>query len=162
MKLKKLFSFALALMATAVAWAQHETGDVITYEGFDYELLGSNIITNGSFDDGVSGWYAGNWAAANPSKYTLQESGGFDGGPFLQYSAGGAGADTNIRNKWAVEEGKTYMFICYTSGKTPDSNNLQYSFLKTSDAILYPFSPCINLDSTLMKSCLFTLFLSHT
>lgn len=114
------------------AWAQ-AAGDVVTVNGADYDVLGANIVTNGSFDNGVDGWYAGNWADANATNYVLHTEGGFDGGAYLEYSAGGAAAETNIRNKWQVEKGETYLFRCYTSGKTPDSNNLQYSFIALSD-----------------------------
>ncbi len=135
MKIKKLLSLAAAMALTAGMSAQTalSVGDVITYDGQEYKLVGENKITNGSFDDGVNGWYAGAWLQANASKYTLQTSGGFDNGAYLQYSAGGVGADTNIRGKWAVENGQTYLFRCYTSGKTPDSNNLQYSKLYVYD-----------------------------
>ena len=101
--------------------------EIVVIDGSEYIITGENIITNGSFDNGVDGWYSGNWNNASASNYTLQNEGGFDGGAYLQYSAGGAGADSNIRGKWAVENGKTYLFRCYTSGKTPTSNNLQYS-----------------------------------
>ena len=93
-------------------------------------MKGANVITNGSFDDGVDGWFAAKWEDAAAENYTLATKGGFDNGAYLQYSAGGVGAATNIRGKWAVESGKTYLFRCYTSGKAPASNNLQYSFLK--------------------------------
>ena len=107
--------------------------EIITFEGLDYEVTGSNIVVNGSFDDGVAGWYAGNWLEANAANYTLHADGGFDGGAYVQYSAGGAAAETNLRNKWQLEKGKYYLFRCYTSGKTPTSNNFQYSFLAKSD-----------------------------
>ena len=134
MKKHLLSSMLTAVMLTLGmgAWAQ-SAGDVVTVNGADYDVLGDNIVTNGSFDNGVDGWYAGNWADANATNYVLHTEGGFDGGAYLEYSAGGAAAETNIRNKWQVEKGKTYLFRCYTNGKTPDSNNLQYSFLAVSD-----------------------------
>ena len=134
MKKHLLSSMLTAVMLTLGmgAWAQ-AAGDVVTVNGADYDVLGANIVTNGSFDNGVDGWYAGNWADANATNYVLHTEGGFDGGAYLEYSAGGATAETNIRNKWQVEKGKTYLFRCYTSGKTPDSNNLQYSFIALSD-----------------------------
>ena len=133
MRKLKLFMATFALVGGSVAAMAQKVGDVITVDGSEYEVTGANLISNASFDDGVTGWYTGGWAEANPSKYTLQTEGGFDEGPYLQYSAGGAGADTNIRGKWSVENGKMYLFRCYTSGKTPDSNNLQYSKLMIYD-----------------------------
>ena len=84
-------------------WAQ-KVGDVITFDGADYDVIGSNMVVNGSFDDGVTGWYAGNWVEANSSNYILHTDGGFDGGAYLEYSAGGASAETNVRNKWRKEK----------------------------------------------------------
>lgn len=127
MKQLKLF---LTLLALTMGWSNvgaQAVGDIITIDGTRYEITGENIVTNGSFDDGVNGWYSGAWNTASASNYTLQTEGGFDGGPYLQYSAGGVASDKNIRNKWQVSNGQMYLFRCYTSGKTPDSNNLQYS-----------------------------------
>jgi len=121
-----------AMAVSAGAWAQ-SIGDIVTVDGAEYEVKEANIIVNGSFDNGVSAWFAAAWADADAANYTLQTEGGFDGGAYLQYSAGGVGAATNIRGKWSVEVGKTYLFRCYTSGKTPDNNNLQYSALKVYD-----------------------------
>lgn len=133
MRKLKLFMATFALVGGSVAAMAQKVGDVITVDGSEYEVTGANLISNASFDDGVKGWYTGGWAEANPSEYTLQTEGGFDEGPYLQYSAGGAGADTNIRGKWSVENGKMYLFRCYTSGKTPDSKNLEYSKLMIYD-----------------------------
>ena len=127
---KLLFAF-LALMGAADATAQ-SIGDIIEIDGKRYEVTSDNLIYNPSFEDGVDGWYSGAWNDASASNYTLQAEGGFDGGAYLQYSAGGAGANTNIRNSWPVSKGETYLFRCYTSGKTPNSNNLQYSKLWAS------------------------------
>ncbi len=107
--------------------------EIVTVDDKQYKVVGENIITNGSFDDGVAGWYAGAWAAANASNYTLATEGGFDGGAYLQYSAGGVGSDKNIRGKWNVEIGKTYLFRCYTSGQKPTDDNLKYSTLRIYD-----------------------------
>ena len=121
----------MAVCGTAT-WAQN-LGDIITVDGNEYQVKGSNIIVNGSFDDGVNGWYAGAWVEAKAENYTIATEGGFDGGAYLQYSAGGVGSEKNIRGKWAVENGKMYLFRCYTSGNAPASNNLQYSALKIYD-----------------------------
>lgn len=132
MRKLKLLLAACALTGASAVCAQ-SIGDIVIVDGSEYEVTGENQISNGSFDDGVTGWYAGEWANAEASNYTLQTEGGFDNGPFLQYSAGGAKASSNIRGKWSVESGKMYLFRCYTSGKTPDSQNLQYSKLMIYD-----------------------------
>ncbi len=132
MKHFKLLLASLALFGAADATAQ-SLGDIIEIDGKRYEVTSDNLIYNPSFEDGVDGWFSGAWNDASASNYTLQAEGGFDGGAYLQYSAGGVGADTNIRNSWSVNKGETYLFRCYTSGNTPSSSNLQYSFLKESN-----------------------------
>ena len=122
------FAFLGAMNANAQA-----VGDIVEIDGKNYEITSDNMIYNPSFDYGVDGWFAGNWNDADASNYTLQDAGGYDDGPYLQYSAGGATANTNIRNSWSVSPGETYLFRCYTSGSAPSSNNLQYSFIRTSE-----------------------------
>ena len=109
-------------------------GDVVTLNDVKCKVVGTNIIDNGSFDEGINGWFTGSWLSApeNMTGYILSETGGFDDGAFITISAGGAGATTNLRGSWAVTEGKTYLFRCYTSGQAPSSNNLQYSKLMAS------------------------------
>ena len=134
--MKKKLLFAATMVASAFCFnAQAQSiGDVITYNDVEYKVVGTNIIDNGSFDEGVNGWFTGDWVSApeNMTGYTLSESGGFDDGAFITISAGGKTATSNLRGSWAVTEGKTYLFRCYTSGQAPSSNNLQYSKLMTS------------------------------
>ena len=113
------------------AWAQ-EKGEIVAVDGVNYEIISENLITNGSFDDGVNGWYQGSWVAAATAGKTVATEGGFDGGSYLTITAGGASDATNLRGKWQVEQGKKYLFRVYTSGSTPSSNNLQYSKLYAS------------------------------
>lgn len=131
MKHFKLLLASFALIGAADATAQ-SYGDIIEIDGKRYEVTSDNLIYNPSFEDGVDGWYSGAWNNASASNYTLQAEGGFDGGAYLQYSAGGVGSDKNIRNTWNISPGETYLFRCYTSGKTPASNNFQYSKLWAS------------------------------
>lgn len=131
MKHFKLLLASFALIGAADATAQ-SYGDIIEIDGKRYEVTSDNLIYNPSFEDGVDGWYSGAWNYASASNYTLQAEGGFDGGAYLQYSAGGVGSDKNIRNTWNISPGETYLFRCYTSGKTPASNNFQYSKLWAS------------------------------
>lgn len=138
MKLKHLLALASLMIGGGNLWAQ-SVGDVITYNDTEYKVTGANLITNGSFDDGVNNWNAGDGSnntsqvAANASNFTVNTSGGFDNGAYLQYSAGGAKAAKTIKNRIQVESGKTYLFRCYTSGNTPSSDNLQYSKIWASD-----------------------------
>lgn len=110
--MKKSFTFLAAFAASvclSTAYAQKE-GDVITIDDIPYQL-GPNLITNGSFNDGVNNWEAGNGSALG-STFTIVETGGAnDDGPFLNPTGhtGAAGA-SSIGTGWAIEPGKQYYF----------------------------------------------------
>lgn len=102
-------------------------GEAVTVNNLNYQITTTNLIQNGSFDDGVVDWYATNYTtAADPANFTWSAEGGFDEGAYITYSAGGAGTATAPRTTAAVEAGKTYLFRAYTKG-TVDSKNLQYN-----------------------------------
>lgn len=110
--MRKFYFFLATLFAGAclsTAHAQKE-GDVITIDDVPYQL-GPNLITNGSFNDGVNNWEAGNGSALG-STFTIVETGGAnDDGPFLNPTGhtGAAGA-SSIGTGWAIEPGKQYYF----------------------------------------------------
>ena len=136
--MSKSLHLSLAMLmfsALPSAVSAQSVGDVIQSASGDYKaykVTGENLITNGSFDDGVNGWFNGTWSTAVASDYVISETGGFDGGAYISISAGGASTNTTLRNHAQVEPGKTYLFSCYTGGSAPASNNLQYNALWTS------------------------------
>ena len=73
--MKKKLLFAATMVASAFCFnAQAQSiGDVITYNDVEYKVVGTNIIDNGSFDEGVNGWFTGSWLSApeNMTGYTL-------------------------------------------------------------------------------------------
>lgn len=121
-------------------------GDKIKVGSATYEVVGSNLFINGSFDDGVDGWKTIDYTTdAVLSNFVWSETGGWDDGAYLTTNAAGAGAATTIRQSVAVESGKTYYFCVYTSGKAPAANNFNYNALfkmkdfKTEDGVLKAF-----------------------
>ena len=124
-----LLTMAILIATALTAWAQKKD-DVVTVDGVKYRITSDNLFVNGSFDDGVAGWKATNYTTdAVASNFTLATEGGFDGGAYITTTAGGAGSATAIRQAMAVETGKKYYFVVYTSGKAPSSNNFQYNAL---------------------------------
>lgn len=124
--MKKTLLFVCAALLTSGAWAQ-KIGDVITVGSTKYNVVGENLVANGSFENGVDGWKTTSYGAdAIADNFVLSAEGGYDGGAYVTTSAGGKGAVTSLMQSIAVEEGKTYVFTCYTSGTAPASNNLQY------------------------------------
>lgn len=125
----------LTFAALPCAVSAQSVGDVIQSTSGDYKaykVIGENLITNGSFDDGVNGWFNGTWSPAVATDYVISETGGFDGGAYISISAGGVSSEKTLRNHAQVEPGKTYMYLCYTGGSAPASNNLQYNALWSS------------------------------
>ncbi len=134
-KLRLLVSLCALSGFYSLANAQ-SIGDVIQSASGDYKaykVIGENLITNGSFDDGVDGWYNGSWSSAVAADYVISETGGFDGGAYISLkSNNGKDSPMTLRNHAQVDLGKTYMFLCYTGGSAPTSNNLQYNALWSS------------------------------
>ncbi len=128
MKRKLLLAFCALLIGWSYASAQ-EIGDQYVVGTSVYQITGSNLITNGSFDDGVSGWYNGAWTANSIENSTVTNTGGYDDGAYITISAAGAGSTSTLRNVIPVESGKTYLFRCYTSGQTPSRANIGFSGL---------------------------------
>lgn len=132
---KRLLRSTLALLAgvwTLGSNAQ-SVGDIVAYGSHKYKITGENLIVNGSFDDGVNGWSGSNqWEAAEIGNYTYFTEGGFDGGAYLQTNAAGDGSNKSLRTHAQVEEGKMYLFQCYTGGSAPATGNLQYNKLSSS------------------------------
>ena len=125
---RKLFLLLCALLTTVGMWAQ-EIGDQYVVGTSVYQITGVNLITNGSFDDGVNGWYNGAWTANSIGNSTVTNTGGYDDGAYITISAAGASATSTLRNVIPVESGKTYLFRCYTSGQIPSRANIGYSGL---------------------------------
>ncbi len=109
---------------------EYKTGDVVTVDEVQYTVKSGNLFVNGGFNNGMIGWTAGGYTTdAFPSDYDVQSSGGFNENAYLTASSAGVASEKTPSQAIAVESGKTYLFIGYTSGTTPDSGNLRYSAL---------------------------------
>lgn len=110
-------------------------GDILISGTTKYKVTGENLISNGSFDDGVSGWKTANgsnatvWTDAVASNFIITETGGYDNGAYITVNGAESSSVKTLRNSVAVEAGKTYIFRCFTSGKTPSYDNLGYNGL---------------------------------
>ena len=93
-------------------------GDCITYNGSTY-YLGGNIITNGDFDFGTSGWGTGADLNVEPTypAFEVHPIGGPDGGAYLQnYVGGGVGTANALRGVFDITANKPYYFSEYSRG----------------------------------------------
>ena len=90
---QKLIFLLVCLAGFLTAGAQkyvYEIGDEITTNTGKYIVKGANIISNPSFDDGTTGWIAGDGSDLSDSYFDVPTSGGADGGAYLK-ALGGAG-----------------------------------------------------------------------
>ncbi len=140
--MKKLYSILAAVAVSAfsfVANAQNElvvgdvkVGDLITLSDGSQWYVGTNEITNGSFDadpaennGNIVGWTVGTYAQMTSSNFKWFATGGYDGGAYIQ-AAGhtGAGGGNSIAKHWPLEKNTRYYFSFYV--KNQGANN-QYS-----------------------------------
>ncbi len=143
--MKTLLLYTLSLLSAfslgctdVMAQAGHvpQVGDRIATENGIYEVIGTNLIANPGFDDGLTGWKAGDGSDLSEDNFEIVADGGPDGSPCLHALHGaGSGSSQSVKTGWEVEVGKTYLFSCWayrTSGGM--SSNTQYSRLYASDS----------------------------
>ena len=133
----KLLFLLVCLSGFLTAGAQkyvYEIGDEITTTTGKYIVKGSNIISNPSFDDGTTGWIAGDGTELSDSYFDVPTSGGADGGAYLKALGGaGSGGAQSIRTSFPITAGKTYLFSCWAH-RTNNAGNVQYSTLHLANS----------------------------
>lgn len=112
---KRLLKSALALLAGAWAMGGYaqSVGDIFTYDGHKYKVTGENLITNGSFENGFTGWTSANdfTSELSSGNFTLKTEGAQDGSQYLVGTKNdGSGGAGSIGTAWPIEGGKTYVY----------------------------------------------------
>lgn len=134
---QKLIFLLVCLAGFLTAGAQkyvYEIGDEITTNTGKYIVKGSNIISNPSFDNGTTGWIAGDGTELSDSYFDVPASGGADGGAYLKALGGaGSGGAQSIRTSFPINSGKTYLFSCWAH-RTNNAGNVQYSTLHLANS----------------------------
>ncbi|MBR0432250.1 MAG: RICIN domain-containing protein [Bacteroidaceae bacterium] len=141
----KKFSFLALLLALIgivlpqVGLAQNvmpQRGDKVSTADGIYAVSGDNLIANPSFDEGFTGWLAGNNQELDEANFEAVSEGGADGGAFLRaLGSAGSGSASSIKKGWAVEVGKTYLFSMWANRPSSGmSSNTQYSRIYASDS----------------------------
>jgi len=129
--------FAAGLFAASAQQTQLTTGDTFTYTNADgvektYTVVGENLITNPSFDEGTTGWTGGDGKALGSAK--VEVSGGIDGGSFIiPTTNAGKGGNASIATAWSIEKGKTYVFSYYIRQNTNTSAAAKEGYIVTSE-----------------------------
>lgn len=140
MKQKHLLLLTLLALLTfgLTAKAQYtlQPGDKVTTDEGVFVVSGANLISNPNFDDGLTGWKAGDGSALSTTNFEVQPTGGPDGLPCLHALKGaGSGSAQSVKTGWALEAGKTYVFRCYAYRTASGmSSNTQYSRLYLADS----------------------------
>lgn len=133
MKKKSYFFLTALLLATMPAWGQkftYQKGDKVETDEGVFIVTGDNLISNPSFDEGTTGWKAGDGTVMADANWKVVESGGADGGAYLQAQGGaGSGSPKSLRTGWQIEPNKMYLFSCWQYRTTNSNNNSQYSFI---------------------------------
>lgn len=113
-----------------------QVGDKITTEEGVYIVSGANLVTNGDFNDGLSGWTSGNGQALSDTYFEIVPDGGPDGSACLHSTGGaGSGSEQSVKTGWAVTTGKTYV-LSFWAKRTASgmSSNTQYSRIYASSS----------------------------
>ncbi|MBQ3109627.1 MAG: Ig-like domain-containing protein [Clostridia bacterium] len=113
-------------MTKQANWNGIAVGDSVTYGGKKYSVTGTNLIPNGDFSQGTTGWFNGTGAAA--SFFTSNG----DGTMTLSSGGTGQGGASSLYRAWKVEPNTTYVYT-YTStgGGQYHKNSLGASFNAT-------------------------------
>lgn len=99
-----------------------EAGDAIDIDG-QTKYLGGNIMTNGSFEMGFSGWTDGKGNSLSAPYFQVIAEGGNDGGSFLQaYGNGAITTESAVHTSFDIKAYTNYYFSvassCMPSGYT--------------------------------------------
>lgn len=129
--------FAAGLFAASAQQTQLTTGDTFTYTNADgvektYKIVGENLITNPSFDNGTEGWTGGDGKALGSAK--VETSGGIDDGFYIIPTTNvGKGGNASIAQVWDIEKGKTYVFSYFIKQNTNTTAQPKEMYIVTSE-----------------------------
>ena len=102
-------------------------GDAIEVNG-ETKYLGGNIIVNGQFDMGMSGWKNGQGEPLSHPWFQVITEGNMLGGPCLQcYGNGTANTESAVRTVFPIEPGKDYYFQADAADITTTGSSLKLS-----------------------------------
>ncbi|MCD8302605.1 MAG: hypothetical protein LUC44_06255 [Prevotellaceae bacterium] len=119
---------------------EYTEGDEVEIDGATVTINGENLVQNGGFNEGVADWTCGDsgdkyTTAADVDNFTITSTGGHNDGAYITTNGAGTSSEKTLTQHIGVTKGSSYLFVCYTSGTTPKSDNLAYNALFTmSDA----------------------------
>jgi len=115
-----------------------EVGDVIETSDGKRLYAGGNMIVNGDFNLGLTGWTSGKGAEASQPHFQVVAKGGIDGGNYLQcYNNAGRDDAGSLKTVFQLTPGSYYMFRLATiNGSTWDKLSLSSDGQEESQVVL--------------------------
>ncbi len=98
MKLKRFLSLAVALcmvLALVPAMASAAVGDTLTINGIDYNIVGENLVANGTFETDAAGWKSWDGSALvdlSPADISVSSNQAHSGSQSLNIITSGGGS----------------------------------------------------------------------
>ncbi|MCD8304411.1 MAG: hypothetical protein LUC86_06245 [Prevotellaceae bacterium] len=113
---------------------EYSDGDTVTLPNGDFTVVGGNLVQNGGFIDDVLDWQCGTEAGgytgiASVDSVKIHLIGGYNGGEYIATNGMSIYAGRTLMQAVNIEAGKSYLFVCYTSGTTPQAKNYAYNAL---------------------------------
>lgn len=85
----------------------YEVGAIfVSGDGTQYEIASANLIPNADFADGTLGWFGGDG----------NQLGASVSGNAVTLGGAGGGDNKSLKQSWAIESGKTYLYTYNTTG----------------------------------------------
>ena len=115
-------------LVVIVPHVESEMPEFVTVDGMDYQLIGPNLITNGSFEyaHSLTAWTSGLGFPLADDGFQIMEDSQW-GDRYLQCITDGDDESTrSIRTIWPIEPGKTYAIgyrVKTANGKTVSNND---------------------------------------
>lgn len=124
-QMKKIVIITLLMGLSLFQVKAQSAGDIITYNEKQY-TLGENIITNPSFNNGLSGWNAGDGSALASTGFTVNATGGCDNGAYLVGTLNKGNADAgSLATGWTILPNTDYYF-CISIKQLGTGSDTQY------------------------------------
>ena len=106
----------------------------ITVDGLVYEIKSENLIENGSFEEGFTGWtQAKDFKTEIKDGFELKTEGAKDGKNYLVGTTNSGSTDAkSLGTAWQIDTDKTYLFSYYVKKEAGHADATEYDFLKTA------------------------------
>lgn len=109
---KRLLLMLVAVFAITGVYALNQ-GDYVYTKNGRFKITGANLVTNGDFSSGLTGWTNENGKALNTDTFSVEPTAGPTGGPCLKVLLnGGAGSGGSIMTS-VLRESPYYYIVTY-------------------------------------------------